>query len=122
MTEKATLLQVAKVLGDLDGWEATNLGSLMVILIVNDSCQASPGLIHLVRKDCLTIFVQFTHGWKEWFLLVNQAHHGIVIQPAKRVELQYELLVAIITVPGALAIVAVLYMMYGKPKKKTNYV
>ena len=54
--------------------------------------------------------------------LEKQAHHEIVIQPAKRVELQYELLVAIITVPGALAIVAVLYMMYGKPKKKTNYV
>src|SRR3989304_3595156 len=53
--------------------------------------------------------------------LEKQAHHEIVIQPAKRVELQYELLVAIITVPGALAIVAVLYMMYGKPKKNTNY-
>lgn len=48
----------------------------------------------------------------------KQSHHEIVVQPAKRVELQYELLIAIITVPGALAVVVVLYMMYGKPRKQ----
>ena len=40
----------------------------------------------------------------------------IVVQPAKRVELQYELLLAIILIPGGLAVIAVLYMMYGKGK------
>lgn len=44
-------------------------------------------------------------------------HHEIVVQPAKRVELQYELLVAIIIIPGGLAAFAVLYMMYGKGKR-----
>jgi len=41
----------------------------------------------------------------------------IVVQPAKRVELQYELLVAIIIVPAGLAVFVVLYMMYGKTDK-----
>lgn len=47
----------------------------------------------------------------------KQEHHEIVVQPAKRVELQYEILILIITIPGALAIIAVLYMMYGKGKR-----
>jgi plastocyanin len=46
----------------------------------------------------------------------NVSHEGM-IQPAKRVELQYQILVLIIVLPGALAIAAVLYMMYGKGKK-----
>ncbi len=40
----------------------------------------------------------------------------IVIQPAKRLELQYEILVAIIVVPSGLAVVAVVMMVYGKGK------
>jgi len=40
----------------------------------------------------------------------------IVVQPARRLELQYEILVAIIVIPGGLAGIAVLYMMYGKGK------
>ncbi len=40
----------------------------------------------------------------------------ILVQPAKRLELQYEILVAIIVIPGGLAVTAVLLMMYGKPK------
>ena len=44
------------------------------------------------------------------------SHEGMVIQPAKRIELQYELLVAIIIVPGGLAVFVILYMMYGKKK------
>lgn len=49
------------------------------------------------------------------------APEDIVIKPAKRIELQYEILVAIIVIPGSLAVMAVLYMMYGKgkPKKST---
>ena len=50
----------------------------------------------------------------------KDSHENIVVQPAKRVELQYELLVAIITIPGALVVVTVLYMMYRKPKSKTQ--
>jgi len=42
----------------------------------------------------------------------------IVVQPAKRVELQYELLVAIIIGPAGLAIFVVLYMIYGKTDKQ----
>ena len=42
----------------------------------------------------------------------------IVIQPAKRLELQYEILIAIIVVPGGLAVVAVVMMVYGKGKAK----
>ena len=42
----------------------------------------------------------------------------IVIQPAKRVELKYELMVAIIIIPAGLAIFAVLYMIYGKTNKQ----
>ena len=45
-------------------------------------------------------------------------HHDIVVQPAKRVELQYEILVAIIIAPAGLAIGAILYMMYSKQKAK----
>lgn len=45
-------------------------------------------------------------------------HHEVVVQPAKRVELQYEILVGIITIPGGLAAFAVLYMMYGKKRSK----
>lgn len=45
-------------------------------------------------------------------------HHEVVVQPARRVELQYEILVAIIVIPGGLAVFAVLYMMYGKGKKR----
>ena len=48
------------------------------------------------------------------------SHEGMVMQPVNRVELQYEILVAIILVPGGLAIVAVLYMMYAKPKSSKN--
>jgi plastocyanin len=44
--------------------------------------------------------------------------HKEMIQPAKRVELQYQILVLIIALPGAMAIIAVLYMMYGKGRKK----
>ncbi len=40
----------------------------------------------------------------------------ILVQPAKRLELQYEILVAIIVIPGGLAVAAVLLMMYGKGK------
>lgn len=47
------------------------------------------------------------------------ATENIVVQPARRVELQYEILVTIIVIPGALAVIAVLYMMYRKPKKHT---
>ena len=43
--------------------------------------------------------------------------HEAMVQPAKRVELQYQILVLIIALPGALAIGAVLYMMYGKGRK-----
>ena len=46
--------------------------------------------------------------------------HDIMIKPAKRVELQYEILVLIIVVPGALALTAVLNMMYGKGKNKSK--
>jgi len=42
----------------------------------------------------------------------------IVIQPAKRLELQYEILIAIIVVPSGLAVVAVVMMVYGKGKAK----
>jgi len=42
----------------------------------------------------------------------------IVIQPAKRLELQYEILVAIIVVPSGLAFLAVVMMVYGKGKAK----
>lgn len=45
-------------------------------------------------------------------------HEQITISPAKRVELQYELLVAIIVVPGGLAVFVVLYMMYGKGRSR----
>ncbi len=38
----------------------------------------------------------------------------ILVQPAKRLELQYEILVAIIVIPGGLAVAAILLMMYGK--------
>lgn len=41
----------------------------------------------------------------------------IVIQPAKRLELQYEILVAIIVIPGALAVIAIITMVFGKGKK-----
>jgi len=41
----------------------------------------------------------------------------IVIQPAKRLELQYEILVAIIVIPGAFAVIAILTMVFGKGKK-----
>jgi len=44
----------------------------------------------------------------------------IIIQPAKRIELQYEILVAIIVVPGGLAVTVVLYMIYGKGKPATK--
>ena len=44
------------------------------------------------------------------------SHEDMVVQPAKRIELQYELLVAIIIVPGGLAVFVILYMMYGKKK------
>ena len=40
----------------------------------------------------------------------------IVVQPAKRLDIQYEILVAIIVIPGGLALAAVLYMAYGKRK------
>lgn len=46
----------------------------------------------------------------------NEALEGVDVGPARRAELQYELLVAIIVVPGALAVIAVLKMMYGKEK------
>ena len=48
----------------------------------------------------------------------------IVVQPAKRLELQYGILVAIIVLPGGLAVAAVLYMVYGKgkPAKKSTAV
>ncbi len=38
----------------------------------------------------------------------------ILVQPAKRLELQYEILVAIIVIPGGLAVAAILLMTYGK--------
>lgn len=47
-------------------------------------------------------------------------HHEVVIQPARRVELQYEILIAIIVIPGGLAAFAVLYMMYGKGKRRSR--
>lgn len=47
-------------------------------------------------------------------------HHDVVVQPARRVELQYELLVAIILVLGGLAVFVILYMMYGKRKSKKS--
>jgi len=50
------------------------------------------------------------------------SHQDMVIQPAKRLELQYELLVAIIVIPGGLTIFVVLYMMYGKKLPKENNV
>jgi len=40
----------------------------------------------------------------------------IVVQPAKRLELQYEILVAIIVIPLGLAVAAILYMKYGNRK------
>ena len=40
----------------------------------------------------------------------------IIVQPARRLELQYEIFVAIIVIPGGLAAVAVFMMMYGKGK------
>ena len=46
------------------------------------------------------------------------SHQEMMIQPAKRVELQYELLVAIIVIPGGLAVFVILYMMYGKEKSR----
>lgn len=45
--------------------------------------------------------------------------HGDMIQPAKRVELQYQLILLIVLIPGAMAIIAVLYMMYGKGRKNS---
>lgn len=46
------------------------------------------------------------------------ATNEIVVQPAKRLELQYEILIAIIVVPSGLAVVAVVMMVYGKGKAK----
>ncbi|HXV51418.1 MAG TPA: plastocyanin/azurin family copper-binding protein [Nitrosopumilaceae archaeon] len=46
------------------------------------------------------------------------SHEEMAVQPAKRLELQYELLVAIILVPGGLVIFIIFYMMRVKPKKK----
>ena len=46
--------------------------------------------------------------------------HGDMIQPAKRVELQYQLILLIILIPGAMAIVAVVYMMYGKGRESQS--
>jgi len=40
----------------------------------------------------------------------------IVVQPARRLELQYEILVAIIVIPLGLAVAAILYMKYGNRK------
>ena len=37
----------------------------------------------------------------------------IVVQPARRLELQYEILVAIIVIPLGVAVAAILYMKYG---------
>lgn len=50
----------------------------------------------------------------------KEMHHGIVVQPAKRVELQYELLAAIIAIPGGLVISLILYMVYRKPKTNSR--
>ena len=47
-------------------------------------------------------------------------HHEATIQPAKRIELQYEFIVAIILVPGALTVFVIFYMMYGKGKSKKD--
>ena len=40
----------------------------------------------------------------------------IVVQTAKRLDLQYEILVAIIVIPLGLAVAAILYMKYGNKK------
>lgn len=45
-------------------------------------------------------------------------HHDVVVQPARRVELQYEILIAIIIVPGGLTAIAIIYMMRGKKNSR----
>ena len=44
----------------------------------------------------------------------------IVIQPAKRLALQYELAVTIMVVPAVLFLVIVFYMKYRKPTLSTR--
>lgn len=50
----------------------------------------------------------------------SEALQDVKVQSAQRLELQYEILVLIIVVPGALAIIAILKMMYGKDKRQKS--
>lgn len=45
----------------------------------------------------------------------------ITVKPAQRIELQYEILVLIIVVPGGIVLVIVLSMKRAKPEKQSNY-